>query len=69
MDSDLRTPKNGDVVVAVIDGMATIKRYIEDKKNNRIILEPDSTENYRPIFLHESDDFSVSGKVIGVIKK
>lgn len=69
VDSDLRTPKNGDVVVAVIDGMATIKRYTEDRKNNRIILEADSTENYRPIFLHESDDFSVSGKVVGVIKK
>lgn len=69
VDSDARTPKNGDVVVAVIDGMATIKRYTEDRKNNRIILEADSTENYRPIFLHESDDFSVSGKVVGVIKK
>lgn len=69
VDSDSRTPKSGDVVVAVIDGMATIKRYREDKKNNRIILEADSTENYRPIYLHESDDFSVSGKVVGVIKR
>lgn len=69
VDSEYKSPKNGDVVVAVIDGMATIKRYKEDRKNDRIILEAESTENYLPIFLHESDDFSVSGKVIGVIKK
>ncbi len=69
VDSTARTPRNGDVVVAVIDGMATIKRYTEDKKRNRIILEADSTEDYRPIFVHETDDFSISGKVVGVIKK
>jgi len=69
VDSAARTPRNGDVVVAVIDGMATIKRYTEDKKRNRIILEAESTENYSPIFVHESDDFSISGKVVGVIKR
>ena len=69
VDSAARTPKNGDVVVAVIDGMATIKKYKEDKRRNRIILEAESTENYSPIYVHESDDFAVSGKVVGVIKK
>jgi len=69
VDSSARAPKNNDVVVAVIDGMATIKKYKEDKKRNRIILEAESTEKYAPIFIHESDDFSVSGKVVGVIKK
>lgn len=69
VDSSARAPKNNDVVVAVIDGMATIKKYKEDKKRNRIILEAESTEHYAPIFVHESDDFSISGKVVGVIKK
>ena len=69
VDSAARSPKHNDVVVAVIDGMATIKRYREDAKKNRIILEAESTEDYRPIFVHESDDFSISGKVVGVIKK
>lgn len=69
VDSAARSPKNGDIVVAVIDGMATIKKYKEDKKRNRIILEAESTENYSPIYVHESDDFAVSGKVVGVIKK
>ncbi len=69
VDSTYRTPEDGDVVVAVIDGMATIKRYIVDDENDRIILQAESTENYYPIILHESDDFTISGKVIGVIKK
>lgn len=69
VDSAARSPKDDDIVVAVIDGMAIIKRYREDRKNDRIILEAESTEDYRPIFLHESDDFSISGKVVGVIKK
>ncbi len=69
VDSKYSSPKNGDIVVAVIDGMATIKRYKEDKKNNQIVLEAESTENFLPIFIHEGDDFVVSGKVVEVIKK
>ena len=69
VDSTYKKPKNGDIVVAVIDGMATIKRYKEDKQNERIVLEAESTEKFLPIFLHEGDDFVVSGKVVDVIKK
>jgi SOS-response transcriptional repressor LexA len=49
--------------------MATIKRYKEDKKHGRIVLEAESTEKFHPIFVHEGDDFMVSGKVVDVIKK
>ncbi len=69
VDSTYKIPKNGDIVVAIIDGMATIKRYNEDKQNQRVVLEADSTEKYHPIFIHEGDNFVVSGKVVEVIKK
>jgi repressor LexA len=69
VDSASCSPKNRDIVVAVIDGMATIKRYTEDRERNRIILESESTENYAPIYVHESDDFAISGTVVGVIKR
>lgn len=68
VDSGYKNYKNGDIVVAVIDCMATIKRYKHDKENQRIVLEADSTEKYLPIFIHEGDDFQLSGKVVGVIK-
>lgn len=69
VDSSYKNPKNGDIVVAVIDGMATIKRYNEDKKHNQIILEAESTESFMPIFIHEGDDFIISGKVVDIIKR
>jgi repressor LexA len=69
VDSSQKTPKDGDIVVAVIDGMATIKRYREDKAGKRVLLEADSTEKYHPIIVHQGDDFTISGKVVEVIKK
>lgn len=68
VDSEYKTYKNTDIVVAVIDSLATIKRYREDRANKMIILEADSTEKYLPIFIHEGDDFQISGKVVGIIK-
>ena len=68
VDRTSRNPRNGDIVVAVIDGMATIKRYKEDGQNNQIVLEAESTERFLPIFVHEGDDFVISGKVVDVIK-
>ena len=69
VDSSQKNAKSGDIVVAVIDGMATIKRYRDDKRGGRIILEPVSTEQFLPIYLHPGDDFTISGKVVEVIKK
>ena len=68
VDSEVNNFRKGDIVVAVIDGLATIKRYREDRINRMIVLEADSTEKYLPIFIHEGDDFLFSGKVVGVIK-
>ncbi|MFA7309064.1 MAG: S24 family peptidase [Patescibacteria group bacterium] len=69
VDSSKVSPKDGEVVVAVIDRMATIKRYKKDPKNHRIILQPESTENYFPIIVQQGDNFQVSGTVIDIIKK
>lgn len=68
VDSGYKSYKNGDIVVAVIDGLATIKRYRFDKENERIVLEAHSTQKYLPIFIHAEDDFQLSGKVVGIIK-
>lgn len=68
VDSEYVNYKNDDIVVAIIDGMATVKRYFNDKVNNRIVLKADSTEKHLPIYLDESDDFLLVGKVVGIIK-
>lgn len=55
-------------VLAVIDGLATIKllRFVED---GRIGLFPQSKEkDYSPMYLTSEDDLIINGKVIDVLK-
>jgi repressor LexA len=69
IDSDDCVPKDGDIVLSIIDGMANIKRFHRDRKNRQIALAADSTLRFPPIYIHESDAFSINGKVIQVVKK
>jgi repressor LexA len=68
VDSENLSPHDGDYVVSIIEGMANIKKYRLDKKNSRIALLSESTQEYSPIFIHEDDDFRISGKVVDVVK-
>jgi len=56
-------PRNGDTVVALIDGEATLKRFYKEK--NRIRLQP-ANEKYQPIYVREVD---IQGVVIGVLRR
>ncbi len=69
VDSEDKVASTGDIILSVIDGMANIKRYVWDEGNHQVILVSDSTKDMPPIYLHEGDDFSISGKVTQVIKK
>lgn len=62
-------PKSGDIVLAIVDNKATVKKFIDDQKNGQIALIAESAFDYEPIYLHEQDDFTISGKVVAVIKK
>lgn len=64
-DVDAQT---GDVVLAIIDNRATVKRFIDDRDNGQIVLKADSSFDYEPIYLHPDDEFSINGKVISIIK-
>ncbi|MDP2838194.1 MAG: transcriptional repressor LexA [Candidatus Moranbacteria bacterium] len=68
VDSTWKHYNNGDRVLVVINGMATVKTYrTVDGKN--IVLLPESTDQkHKPIFLTEDDDFVINGKVIDVLK-
>ncbi len=59
--------KDGDVVVAVIDDSATVKRF--KKGDNMIILYPESSNPLnQPIFLDKDTDVMFNGKVIKVLE-
>jgi len=68
VDSENTSPHDGDYIVSIMDGMANIKKYLLDKKNSRIALLSESTQEYSPIFIHENDDFKISGKIVDVVK-
>ncbi len=69
VDSEQTDPRNGDIVLSVIDDMANIKKYVWDEANNQIVLVSQSTKDIPPIYIHEDDSFMINGKVIQVIKK
>lgn len=56
---------NGDIVVARIDDEVTVKVY--EIKNQQIKLIP-KNKNYEPIVIKNINEFSIVGKVTGVIR-
>ena len=71
IDPNDKMPKNGDYILSVIDGVANIKRYYWDLRNQQIVLASESTKNYPPIYIHpdEISTYLVNGKIVSVLKK
>ena len=65
------TPRNGDYVLSVIDGLANVKRFFKDVKSGQISLLSESSEDTMPIFIHPDDHlpYFIAGKVKYVLKK
>ena len=59
------TARNGQTVIALVNGDATIKTYY--RKNGRTELHP-ANETMRPILVKETDTFQIEGLVVGVIR-
>ncbi len=57
----------GDIVVAIINGEATVKRYLPEGKTIR--LQPEN-ESFEPIIIDRSSgEFSISGVVVSLMRK
>ena len=71
VDSRYKDPKNNDYVVSIIDGMANIKKFSRDDKNQQVVLISESSKDYPPIFigLEEIENYLICGRVMNVIKK
>lgn len=70
VDPEDRQPSPGDYVLSIINDSANIKCFHFDQENQQIVLCSESSKDYPPIFIHESDasDFCINGKVVGIIK-
>ena len=60
-----KNPVNGEIVVAMLDDEVTVKTF--ENKNNKIRLIP-SNDNYQPIEITTNREFSIVGKVVGVVR-
>jgi repressor LexA len=61
------TASNRDIVVAMVEGEATLKRFY--RENDRIRLQPENP-NYQPIIIREGEgDVSIVGKVVGIYRQ
>jgi len=61
------TAQKGDIVVAVINGEATVKRYFPEGRQVR--LQPEN-DDYKPIMVSKkSGEFRIAGKVVGLMRK
>lgn len=60
-----QTARLGERVVAVIDGEATVKKYVP--KGKSIELHP-ANSRLRPILVDPESDFRLVGKVVGLIR-
>jgi SOS-response transcriptional repressor LexA len=69
IDKENHDVKTGDVVLAIVDSKATVKKFIDDRANGQIVLMAQSSFDYEPIYLHQDDDFTISGKAVSVIKR
>jgi SOS-response transcriptional repressor LexA len=68
VDAQAKEYRNGDRVLVVIDGLATVKTY-RSLDGKTIALLPESTDKaHKPIFLTPEDDFVINGRVIDVLK-
>lgn len=61
------TAEKNDIVVAVVNGEATVKRYIP--KGDTITLQPEN-DDFEPIIVNRhSGDFRIAGKVVGLLRR
>jgi len=57
--------KNRSIVLAVVNGMFTVKRFLKNSKG--LYLYPENSR-YRPVKISENTDFEIWGVVTNVIK-
>ena len=57
--------KNGDIVVAIVNGESTVKTLV--KQSDRIILRPENPD-YQPLIVGSNDDMRIIGIVVGNLK-
>jgi repressor LexA len=59
------TAQNGEIVCAIIEGEATLKRFYQE---DGVITLKAENEKYAPIIVSEGE-FRIAGRVVGLLRK
>lgn len=68
VDSHYKEYRNGDKVLATIDGLATIKNFFKIDRETIGLFPQSSNKTHKPIYLTPEDNFIINGKIIDVLK-
>lgn len=60
--------KNNDIILAIVDGCATVKKFTQTMWGEIILMPESANPSHQPIYIHESDSFFMNGRVINVLK-
>lgn len=61
-----QTAENRDIVIAMVNGEATLKRFYREADSVR--LQPENP-NFDPIVIREGEELSIIGKVVGIYRQ
>lgn len=61
------TAKSGDIVVALLDDEATVKKYVRER--GRVVLRPENPDYDDIVLDRRSGDAQVLGRVVGLMRK
>lgn len=56
----------GEIIVAIIDGEATVKRYYVDGAGVQLVAE---NEDYAPIVVEPHQEFRIAGKIVSLMRR
>jgi repressor LexA len=62
-----KNPQNGEIVVALVNGEPTVKRYY--RENGTVVLKPENKKYASIIINTHSDQLKIIGTVIGLIRR
>lgn len=68
VDSRSQDFRNGDKVLATIDGLVTIKNFFRIDQSTVGLFPQSSEKIHKPIYLTPEDNFVINGKIIDVLK-
>ncbi|MBD3300721.1 MAG: repressor LexA [Candidatus Moranbacteria bacterium] len=68
VEPDYKNYQDGDKLLVVIDGLATVKLFKQLDNGNIGLFPESSNSKHKPIYITEADEYVINGRVVDVFK-